>query len=203
MAASCAHESSADAARSSPGVRVLESAIRGRPCALGRGAPRSFHAAAFCQRGTSSEVLALLRRSGFNFEDEWFASHLEFRFPKVGSIVADGIELELRRALEPWNVLAEETVSGRTVRSVDSSLERMQVKVSGLPTESRYVVACNGRKVPLQPTADPGVMVAAVRYRARSLSASLHPTVPVHAPLRVRSHGSVDGTFDRSMCLSR
>ncbi len=130
-----------------------------------------------------SEVLALLRRSGFNFEDEWFSSHLEFRFPKVGSIVADGIELELRRALEPWNVLAEETVSGRTVRSVDSSLERMQVKVSGLPTESRYVVACNGRKVPLQPTADPGVMVAGVRYRARSLSASLHPTVPVHAPL--------------------
>ncbi len=131
-----------------------------------------------------TEVLALLRRSGFNFEDEWFSSHLEFRFPKVGSIVADGVELELRRALEPWNVLAEETVSGRTVRSVDSSLERIQVKVSGLPTESRYVVACNGRKVPLQPTADPGVMVAGVRYRARSLSASLHPTVPVHAPLR-------------------
>jgi len=128
-------------------------------------------------------VLALLRRSGFDFEDEWFSSHLEFRFPKIGSVAADGIELELRRALEPWNVLAEETVSGRTVRSVDSSLERMQVKVSGLPTESRYVVACNGRKVPLQSTADPGVMVAAVRYRARNLSASLHPTVPVHAPL--------------------
>jgi uncharacterized protein (DUF2126 family) len=130
-----------------------------------------------------SEVVALLRRSGFNFEDEWFASHLEFRFPKVGSIVADGIELELRRALEPWNVLAEETVSGRTVRSVDSSLERMQVKFSGSPTESRYIVSCNGRRVPLQPTADPGVMVAGVRYRARRLSAALHPTVPVHAPL--------------------
>jgi uncharacterized protein (DUF2126 family) len=130
-----------------------------------------------------AEVIALLRRSGFDFEEEWFASHFEFRFPKVGSIVADGIELELRRALEPWNVLAEETVSGRTVRSVDSSLERMQVKISGLPTESRYVVACNGRKVPLQPTAVPGVMVAGIRFRARSLSTSLHPTVPVHAPL--------------------
>lgn len=130
-----------------------------------------------------SEVLALLRRSGFNFENDWFSSHFEFRFPKVGSIVADGIELELRRALEPWNVLAEETVSGRTVRNVDSSLERMQVKVSGLPNDSRYVVACNGRKVPLQETADPGVMVAGVRFRARSLSTALHPTVPVHAPL--------------------
>jgi uncharacterized protein (DUF2126 family)/transglutaminase-like putative cysteine protease len=130
-----------------------------------------------------SEVLALLRQSGFDFEDEWFSSHLEFRFPKAGSIAAEGVELELRRALEPWNVLAEETVSGRTVRNVDSSLERMQVKISGLPTDSRYVVACNGRKVPLQSTADPGVMVAGVRYRARCLSTTLHPTVPVHAPL--------------------
>ncbi len=130
-----------------------------------------------------AEVLAQLRRSGFNFEDEWFASHLEFRFPKIGSITADGIELELRRALEPWNVLAEETVSGRTVRSVDSSLERIQVGVSGITADSRYVVACNGRRVPLQPAAEPGVMIAGVRYRARRLSVTLHPTVPVHAPL--------------------
>ena len=122
--------------------------------------------------------------TGYNFEDEWFASHLEFRFPKIGSINADGIELELRQALEPWNVLAEETTSGRTVRSVDSSLERMQVRVSGVMTESRYVVTCNGRRVPLQPR---GKRAArrwpAVRFRARKLSATLHPTIPVHAPL--------------------
>ena len=77
-------------------------------------------------------MLAQLRASGFDFEEKWFASHLEFRFPKIGSIAADGVELELRQALEPWNVLAEETASGRTVRTVDSSLERIQVKVSGL-----------------------------------------------------------------------
>ena len=121
--------------------------------------------------------------SGYNFEDEWFDSHLEFRFPKIGSIAADGVELELRQALEPWNVLAEETYSGRTVRTVDSSMERMQVRVSGFTTESRYVVACNGRRVPLQPTGEPGVALGGVRFRARRLSASLHPTVPVHAPL--------------------
>jgi uncharacterized protein (DUF2126 family)/transglutaminase-like putative cysteine protease len=130
-----------------------------------------------------SEVLGGLRRSGFEFEDEWFDAHLEFRFPKIGSITAEGISLELRQALEPWNVLPEETVSGQTVRSVDSSLERMQVKVSGLTQESRYIVACNGRRVPLQPTAEAGEAVAGVRYRARKLSATLHPTVPVHAPL--------------------
>ena len=74
---------------------------------------------------------------------------MEFRFPKIGSITADGVELELRQALEPWNVLAEETTSGGTVRSVDSSLERIQVKMSGVTAESRYAVACNGRRVPL------------------------------------------------------
>ena len=130
-----------------------------------------------------SGVLGCLRQSGYNFEEEWFAAQLEFRFPKIGSIAADGVELELREALEPWNVLAEETTSGRTVRAVDSSFERIQVKVSGLTTESRYVVACNGRSVPLHPTGEPGEIVAGVRYRARQLSAELHPTIPVHAPL--------------------
>jgi uncharacterized protein (DUF2126 family)/transglutaminase-like putative cysteine protease len=129
------------------------------------------------------EVLARLRSSGYNFEDEWFDAHLEFRFPKIGSIEADGVELELRQALEPWNVLAEETHSGRTVRSVDSSMERLQVKVSGFTMETRYVVACNGRRVPIQLTAEPGTALGGVRFRARRSSASLHPTVPVHAPL--------------------
>ncbi len=130
-----------------------------------------------------SEVLAVLRRCGFAFEDRWFAAHREFRFPQIGSVVADGVELELRQALEPWNVLAEETTSGRTGRSVDSSLERIQVKVSGLTTQTRYVVACNGRRVPLQATEEPGEALAGIRYRARRLSAALHPTIPVHTPL--------------------
>ena len=139
------------------------------------------------------DVISCLRGSGYNFEEKWFASHLEFRFPKIGTIGAEGVELELRHALEPWNVLAEETTSGRTVRAVDSSFERIQVKVSGFGTESRYAVACNGRRVPLDYTGEhshgehspgeAGAAVAGVRYRARQLSALLHPTVPVHAPL--------------------
>jgi len=129
------------------------------------------------------EVLAQLRRVGFDFEEQWFTSHLEFRFPKIGAVAADGVELEIRQALEPWNVLAEESVSGSTVRSVDSSLERIQVKVSGLTESTRYAVSCNGRRVPLQATQEAGVAVAGVRYRARKLAATLHPTVPVHAPL--------------------
>jgi uncharacterized protein (DUF2126 family) len=130
-----------------------------------------------------SDVLGYLRESGYNFEEKWFAAQMEFRFPKIGSIAAEGVELELREALEPWNVLAEETTSGRTARAVDSSFERIQVKLSGISSESRYVVVCNGRRVPLHPTGEPGETVAGVRYRARQLSASLHPTIPVHAPL--------------------
>jgi uncharacterized protein (DUF2126 family)/transglutaminase-like putative cysteine protease len=129
------------------------------------------------------EVLHYVRSAGVPFEDDWFRTHLEFRFPKIGSITAEGMELELRQALEPWNVLAEETNSGRTGRSVDSSLERMQVKVTGLTANSRFVVSCNERRVPLTPTGIPGEAVAGIRYRARRLSAALHPTIPVHTPL--------------------
>jgi uncharacterized protein (DUF2126 family)/transglutaminase-like putative cysteine protease len=129
------------------------------------------------------EVMRHLRSSGLAFEDDWFGTHLEFRFPKIGAIEAEGVELELRQALEPWNVLAEETNSGRTVRSVDSSLERMQLKVTGLTAGSRFVIACNGRRAPLVPTGTEGEAVAGIRYRARRLSAALHPTIPVHTPL--------------------
>jgi uncharacterized protein (DUF2126 family)/transglutaminase-like putative cysteine protease len=128
------------------------------------------------------DVLAFLRRSGFDFDDESFLPHLEFRFPKIGSITAHDVELELRHALEPWHVLGEEASSGATARTVDSSVERLQVRVSGL-TESRYVIACNGRRVPLHPTGRPGEAVAGVRFRAWQFSSCLHPTIPVQAPI--------------------
>ncbi len=96
---------------------------------------------------------------------------------------SEGVEVELRSALEPWNVLAEDSISGSTVRSVDSSLERIQIKLSGQTAKSRYVVACNGRRVPLHPTGTSGESIAGIRFRARKLNAALHPTIPVHSPL--------------------
>ena len=128
-------------------------------------------------------VLTTLRDAGYPLEPSWFRAHTDFRFPRIGSIFANGLEIELRQALEPWNVLAEETNSGRTGRSVDSSLERIQLKVTGLSTDGRYAIACNGRQVPITATGKAGEAVAGIRYRARRLYAALHPTIPVHTPL--------------------
>jgi uncharacterized protein (DUF2126 family) len=128
------------------------------------------------------EVVADLRAAGFPFEQEWFECFAEFRFPRLGSVTHDGVTLELRAALEPWHVLGEEPVGGATSRLVDSSLERVEVRVTGL-VSPRHVVACNRRRVPLVPTGIPGEFVAGVRYRAWQPPRCLHPTVPVHTPL--------------------
>ena len=128
------------------------------------------------------DVMADLRDAGYEFDAEWFAPHFEFRFPQIGSITRSGIHLELRHALEPWHVLGEEASGTQTVRNVDSSVERLQVKVTGM-TGERFVVACNGRRVPLQATGEQGEFVAGVRYRAWQPPSCLHPNIPVHTPL--------------------
>jgi uncharacterized protein (DUF2126 family) len=128
------------------------------------------------------DVVADLARAGYAFKSEWFAPHFEFRFPLIGSVTVRGVQLELRHALEPWNVLGEEASSGGTARSVDSSVERLQVKVTGM-TGPRYTVLCNGRPVPLHPAGEAGEYVAGVRYRAWQPNSCLHPDIPVHSPL--------------------
>jgi uncharacterized protein (DUF2126 family) len=128
------------------------------------------------------DVIATLREAGYAFQQEWFAAHFEFRFPIIGSVTKNGIRLELRRALEPWHVLGEEAAGGQTVRNVDSSVERLQVKVSGM-IDSRFTVLCNGRTVPLHSTDERGEFVAGVRYRAWQPPSCLHPNIPVHSPL--------------------
>ena len=127
-------------------------------------------------------ILSELGEAGFPLKKEWFEPHFEFRFPFIGSTTQRNIELELRLAIEPWHVLGEEGTAGGTVRFVDTSVERVQLKVTGL-VDSRHIVTVNGRKVPLHPTGTVGEFVAGIRYRAWQPSACLHPTIPVHAPL--------------------
>ncbi|MBC5766333.1 DUF2126 domain-containing protein [Ramlibacter albus] len=130
------------------------------------------------------DVIAEMRQAGFAFDPAWFAPHFEFRFPRVGHVEAFGMELQLRNALEPWHVMGEEGAAGGTVRYVDSSLERLEVRVTGL-NESRYAITVNGKALPLQPTGTVGEYVAGVRYKAWAPPSALHPSIDAHAPLTI------------------
>jgi uncharacterized protein (DUF2126 family)/transglutaminase-like putative cysteine protease len=140
-----------------------------------------------------ADVISEQNAAGHALRAEWFAPHFEFRFPKYGDFSAFGAEVELRTALEPWHVMGEQGAAGGAVRYVDSSVERLQVKVTGLAPD-RFAITCNGRRVPLRPTGRTGEFVAGVRYRAWQPPNALHPTIGVHAPL----------TFDlRDMWMER
>jgi uncharacterized protein (DUF2126 family)/transglutaminase-like putative cysteine protease len=136
-----------------------------------------------------------LQAAGLPLRAEWFTPHFEFRFPCYGTITPRGVAMELRQAIEPWHVLGEEAAAGATVRFVDSSVERLQVKVRGL-TGSRHVVSCNGRRLPLHPTGTNGEFVAGVRFRAWQPPNCLHPTIGPHAPL---TFDLVDTWLNRSL----
>jgi uncharacterized protein (DUF2126 family)/transglutaminase-like putative cysteine protease len=129
-----------------------------------------------------ADVVRDLRQAGYAFDEQWFTPHVNFRFPVIGSISLQGLSLEVRTAVEPWHVLGEQPGGGGTARYVDSSLERLQVRLSGVVGD-RFVLACNGRGVPLAPTGTDGEFVAGVRYRAWQPPDCLHPTIGVHTPL--------------------
>ena len=128
------------------------------------------------------DVVADLDRCGYAFSPQWFDPFVEFRFPRFGSVEYAGVTIELRQAIEPWHVLGEEVTGTRTARYVDSSVERLQVRVVGMTSE-RHAVTCNARTLPLTPTGVPGEFVAGLRFRAWSPPSALHPTIGVQAPL--------------------
>lgn len=128
------------------------------------------------------DVINDMRNAGFDFDFAWLDPFIEFRFPRYGVINIDDIEIELRFAIEPWNVLGEEVTAMGTSRYVDSSVERLQVKVKGM-TDGRHVVTCNGRRIPLRNTGTKGEYVGGVRYKAWHPPSGLHPTIVTQAPL--------------------
>jgi uncharacterized protein (DUF2126 family) len=129
-----------------------------------------------------ADVAADLRAHGIDVDPAWFDPYLEFRFPRIGITQIGDVELELRQAIEPWHVLGEDSSSGATSRYVDSSTERVQVRVDRFNPD-RHLVTCNGAAVPLQATGTPGRYVAGVRFRAWQPWSALHPTLDVDAPL--------------------
>jgi uncharacterized protein (DUF2126 family)/transglutaminase-like putative cysteine protease len=130
-----------------------------------------------------AEVAADLRAHDINFDTSWLDPFTEFRFPRIGTAVFDHVEIELRGAIEQWNVLGEEATAGGTARYVDSSVERIQVRLIGADRH-RYVVTANGYPIPLLATDNPDVQVGGVRFRAWQPPSALHPTITVDVPLR-------------------
>ncbi|NNL68193.1 MAG: IMP dehydrogenase, partial [Myxococcales bacterium] len=162
-------------------LRCWEDPYRALPTRFGTSLHDRFMLPHFVWRDLLA-VIDDLAEHGLRFEPEWFGPHLEFRFPVLGRLQLDDVEIELRQALEPWHVLGEEGVAGATSRYVDSSLERIQVLVRGR-SGRRHELACNGFRLPLTPTGTPDEFVAGVRFRAWQPARCLHPTIPVHAPL--------------------
>jgi uncharacterized protein (DUF2126 family) len=162
-------------------ARFWEKPYKGNPVPWGTQLHDRFLLPHFCAQDLT-DVLNEFKRSGYPFKSEWFAPHLEFRFPVQGEVNYEGVNLELRTALEPWHVLGEEGTPGGTVRYVDSSVEKLQVKLDNA-IEGRHVVTCNGRRVPIFSTGTAGQFVAGVRYRAWQPPEALHPTIGVDAPL--------------------
>ena len=133
-------------------------------------------------RADIQEVVTELQEAGYRFEMAWLDPFFEFRFPKLGTVHVGDIEIELRMGIEPWHVLGEEVSRTGTSRFVDSSVERLQVRVRGL-TDSRYIVTCNERRLILHNTGTHGEYVGGVRYRAWQPPSALHPTIGIHSPL--------------------
>jgi uncharacterized protein (DUF2126 family) len=129
-----------------------------------------------------ADVVEYLNNAGYAFDINWFNPFFEFRFPHYGSVQIHNIKMELRMGIEPWHVLGEEMSSSGTARFVDSSLERVQVKLNGI-TDDRYVLLCNGFRVPLTVTTVKGEYVCGIRYRAWQPPSALHPTIGVDTPL--------------------
>jgi uncharacterized protein (DUF2126 family)/transglutaminase-like putative cysteine protease len=140
-----------------------------------------------------AEVAADLRAHGIAFDTSWLDPFTEFRFPRIGTAVFGGVEIELRGAIEPWNVLGEESTGTGTARYVDSSVERVQVRVIGADRH-RYVVTANDYPIPLLATDTPDVQVGGVRYRAWQPPSALHPTITVDTPLRFELIDTATGT---------
>jgi uncharacterized protein (DUF2126 family) len=180
-AAARAHEHRAAAAAARAGGPLLEGALPRALVRWGTELHDRFLLPTFVKMDFA-DVLAEMREAGFAFDDAWFAPHFEFRFPLVGEVQARGIELTLRNALEPWHVMGEEGSPGGTVRYVDSSLERIEVRVTGL-NESRYVITCNGRAAAAAAHRHCGRIRGRRALQGLEPAVALHPSIGVHAPL--------------------
>ncbi|MBU2994397.1 transglutaminase family protein [Octadecabacter sp. 1_MG-2023] len=144
-----------------------------------------------CRADFNSVLDDLSSAHGFAFRPDWYDAQYEMRFGEVGHTHVEGLKLTLRNGIEPWLVLGEEATGGGTSRYVDSSLERVELKIEGDLGE-RFVITCNQVEVPLEKVG-PDTYVAGIRFRSWQPWSSLHPTIPAHAPLVFDVYDRISG----------
>ncbi|MEZ4266859.1 MAG: transglutaminase family protein [Myxococcota bacterium] len=141
------------------------------------------------------DVLDWLEAEGVPLPADAYLPFVDLRCPLVGRLHAGDVTVEVRNALEPWPVLGEQTTGAATSRYVDSSMERVELRVQGL-TPERHAIVVAGLEVPLRPTETAGELVGGVRFRAWAPPYSLQPHLGIHHPLRI---DVVDRWADRSL----
>jgi uncharacterized protein (DUF2126 family) len=130
------------------------------------------------------DVLSLLESRGLALPAAAYRPFVELRCPVAGSLQAGDVLLEVRNALEPWPVLGEQMTATGTSRFVDSSMERIEVRVEGLVPE-RHLILVNGHELPLRPTPTTGEHVGGVRFRAWAPPQSLQAHLGIHHPIHL------------------
>ena len=128
------------------------------------------------------DVLQFLDDRGFALPAEAYQPFIDLRCPVVGSLDAGDLTLEVRNAIEPWMVLGEESTASGTSRYVDSSMERIEVRLQGGIPE-RHAVLVNGHQLPLRASGTAGERVGGVRFRAWAPPHSLHAHLGIHHPI--------------------
>ncbi len=141
------------------------------------------------------DVLSFLAGRGAPLPPDPYRAFLELRCPVVGRLETTGGTIEVRNALEPWNVLGEEPAAGGTSRYVDSSVERIEIRAEGIVPE-RHTVTVNGYEVPMRATGVAAEQVGGVRFRAWAPPHALQPHLGIHHPLRIEL---LDGWGHRSL----
>ena len=162
-----------------------------------------------------AEVLGYLRSNALASpsKSKWYATRIaSSASPKIGSV-----SVRRRRTRTPSSPRTLE----RSRRGDDLRRHRPQRRlVPGthpdqahrrrwverqVVTDSRYSRRVQqGRRVPLRPhRLSPAKLIAGIRYRARRLSAALHPTIPVHTPLTFDLIDTCEAALRRPLHLPR
>jgi uncharacterized protein (DUF2126 family) len=129
-------------------------------------------------------VLADLKTHGFAFDKAWVAPILAWRFPVLGRLPLGSGFLEVRQALESWPMLAEESRGASTVRMVDNSTDRLELRLTDASVLSQGELRVNDVLIAFQ-RIHGGQAIAGLRYKAVAGWPALQPHVPCQSPLRL------------------